>query len=305
MGNCLEGNKKGGAVGEGGGGTDKSAIGKDQIGTNGGNSHDGKSARGNKSSIHSIHGGILRERKIDVYQKYREVAVLGSGSMGHVAKVEVREGEEGGSAYRYSTSVDSSLNGGVKSKSKPKNVELQPTTSSLSERKRHHIDFALKSIQLERVSPTFVEELKNEIEILKTMDHPNIVRLHEVYYHKKQIYMILELCDGGDLYTRLPYTEKNAAYITGKLLSAVKYMHDHGIVHRDLKFENVMFENSSPEAEVKVIDFGLSKKFANDKIGLMHEGVGTLYSMAPQVLQGVYTSQGKNGCSSSQQKYYM
>jgi serine/threonine protein kinase len=52
-----------------------------------------------------------------------------------------------------------------------------------------------------------------------------------------------------------------------------------------------MFENKSPTAEIKVIDFGLSKKFANNKIGIMHEGVGTLYSMAPQVLQGVYTSQ--------------
>jgi calcium-dependent protein kinase len=61
--------------------------------------------------------------------------------------------------------------------------------------------------------------------------------------------------------------------------------------NRDLKFENIMFENRSPTAEVKVIDFGLSKKFANQKIGVMREGVGTLYSMAPQVLQGVYTSQ--------------
>jgi calcium-dependent protein kinase len=60
---------------------------------------------------------------------------------------------------------------------------------------------------------------------------------------------------------------------------------------RDLKFENIMFETRSPTAEIKVIDFGLSKKFANQKIGVMREGVGTLYSMAPQVLQGVYTSQ--------------
>lgn len=52
-----------------------------------------------------------------------------------------------------------------------------------------------------------------------------------------------------------------------------------------------MFENKNDEAEIKVIDFGLSKKFLNSQIGIMHEGVGTLYSMAPQVLQGVYTSQ--------------
>jgi calcium-dependent protein kinase len=52
-----------------------------------------------------------------------------------------------------------------------------------------------------------------------------------------------------------------------------------------------MFENKSPTAEIKVIDFGLSKKFSDKQVGVMHEGVGTLYSMAPQVLQGVYTSQ--------------
>ena len=296
MGNCLDGNKKDG------GGMDKSAIDKNHHlkKNDNNNKKDNKSTRSDGTTVHSIHGGMLRERKIDVYQKYREVEVLGTGSMGHVAKVVVREGEEGGSAYRNSTSMDSSSGGGgegggvlarVKSKSAKNDDLLKSATSAISERRRHHVDYALKSIQLDRVSPTFVTELKNEIEILKTMDHPNIVRLHEVYYHKKQIYMILELCDGGDLYTRLPYTEKDSAYITGKLLSAVKYMHDHGIVHRDLKFENIMFENKSPEAEVKVIDFGLSKKFVDNKIGVMREGVGTLYSMAPQVLQGVYTSQ--------------
>jgi len=60
---------------------------------------------------------------------------------------------------------------------------------------------------------------------------------------------------------------------------------------KKVKFENIMFENNSPEAEIKVIDFGLSKKFVSNKMGYMREGVGTLYSMAPQVLQGIYTSQ--------------
>eukprot|EP00536_Pseudo-nitzschia_multiseries_P005177 jgi/Psemu1/238292/estExt_Genewise1.C_940024 len=188
----------------------------------------------------------MTEHKIDVYKKYSEIEVLGNGSMGHVAKVVLRD---------------------------------------------DYLTYALKSIQLDRVSTIFIEELENEIQILKTMDHPNIVKLHEVFSHKKQIFMILELCDGGDLYTRLPYTEKDSAYITGKLLSAIKYMHDHAIVHRDLKFENIMFESNAPDAEIKVIDFGLSKKFVSNKMGFMREGVGTLYSMAPQVLQGIYTSQ--------------
>lgn len=66
------------------------------------------------------------------------------------------------------------------------------------------------------------------------MDHPHIVKQHEIYKYKKQIYLILECCDGGDLYTRSPYSEKQAATIVTCLLSAIQYMHEHNIVHRDV-----------------------------------------------------------------------
>jgi len=279
------------------------------------------SASGRPSTIQAA---ILVEHSVDVYKKYTETEVLGNGSMGHVAKVKINDDFRGGSAYAASGGVagkpsqaeldvdkakaflkqagyekssefpDSNRNS-VNSSGTTSGADgsLVDTRSSTNTNNNTNKDshYALKSIQLDRVSTTFIEELKNEIHILKSMDHPNIVKLHEVFSHRKQIYMILELCDGGDLYTKLPYTEKDSAYITGKLLSAIAYMHSHGIVHRDLKFENIMFENKSPEAEIKVIDFGLSKKFATHKLGVMREGVGTLYSMAPQVLQGVYNSQ--------------
>eukprot|EP00339_Tiarina_fusa_P000908 CAMPEP_0116998546 /NCGR_PEP_ID=MMETSP0472-20121206/1577_1 /TAXON_ID=693140 ORGANISM="Tiarina fusus, Strain LIS" /NCGR_SAMPLE_ID=MMETSP0472 /ASSEMBLY_ACC=CAM_ASM_000603 /LENGTH=556 /DNA_ID=CAMNT_0004697725 /DNA_START=11 /DNA_END=1681 /DNA_ORIENTATION=+ len=249
-----------------------------------------KEGTDSESKHTSMHQGILRERKYDVYKKYEEIKVMGQGSMGHVAKVRVREGQEGGSAYSSSHKGGSKISRGADLVKKSSSIGAGET-QTVSERRKNRVDYALKSIKLDRVSPQFVDELRNEIDILKGMDHPNIVKAHEVYSYKKQIYIILELCDGGDLYTKLPYTEKQAAKIVGKLLSAVKYMHDHGIVHRDLKFENIMFENNDDAAEIKVIDFGLSKKFVDNKIGVMHEGVGTLYSMSPQVLQGVYTSQ--------------
>lgn len=100
----------------------------------------------------------------------------------------------------------------------------------------------------------------------------------------------MEHCSGGDLYSRVPYSEKESAKIVGKLLSAITHMHKHSITHRDLKFENIMFENSSPNAEIKLIDFGLSKKVKEGK-KYMTDGVGTIYTMAPQVLRGIYTSQ--------------
>lgn len=135
-----------------------------------------------------------------------------------------------------------------------------------------------------------MDELRNEISILQSLNHPNIVKAYEVYETSINIYLVLEHCSGGDLYSRVPYSEKDSAKIIGKLLSAIAYMHKHNISHRDLKFENIMFEDKTPGAEIKLIDFGLSKKIEGEK-KYMTEGVGTIYTMAPQVLRGVYTSQ--------------
>jgi calcium-dependent protein kinase len=146
-------------------------------------------------------------------------------------------------------------------------------------------EYALKSIIVDRVSDIFLEELRNDISILRTLDHPNIVRLHEVYSYKKQIYLIMDLCVGGDLYSRVPYSERQAARYMAQLVSAVCYMHEHGVVHRDLKWENIMHDGPS---SIKVIDFGLSKKFESAPMH-MRDRVGTLYSMSPQALQGVYS----------------
>jgi len=91
----------------------------------------------------------------------------------------------------------------------------------------------VKTIHEDRITPEFIDELKNEIDILKTLDHPNIVKAYEVFYCKKRIHIAMEYLSGGNLFKRTPYTEKKSAEILRKLLSAVKYMHDNGIVHRD------------------------------------------------------------------------
>jgi len=88
--------------------------------------------------------------------------------------------------------------------------------------------------------------------------------------------MVMELCSGGYLYTRDPYTEDQAARIVSGVINAVGYMHEHNIIHRDLKYENVMFVNNGPKAEIKIIDFGLSKKYLPNVS--MKEGVGTVKS---------------------------
>lgn len=103
--------------------------------------------------------------------------------------------------------------------------------------------------------------------------------------------MVLELCSGGDLYSRDPYSEEEAAHICQSVLSAVAYMHRQGISHRDLKYENVMFASPHPTADVKIIDFGLSTKYGVHENDTMHDPVGTIYCMSPEVLEGTYTKQ--------------
>mmetsp|Transcript_25392 Transcript_25392/g.31643 ORF Transcript_25392/g.31643 Transcript_25392/m.31643 type:complete len:527 (+) Transcript_25392:41-1621(+) len=144
--------------------------------------------------------------------------------------------------------------------------------------------YALKTIQLSRISPAFVAELKNEIDLLRSLDHPNIIRALEVFESKRRINLIIELCGGGDLYTRHPYTEREATRIVLQITSAIAYLHDNGIVHRDLKFENVMFATKDKNSLVKLIDFGLSSKYRPGHA--LKGSVGTLYSMAPEVIQG-------------------
>ena len=122
----------------------------------------------------------------------------------------------------------------------------------------------------------------------------NILEIYFIYHGlfitQLESSLIPSLCCGNFLkYCRIPYSEKDSAKIIGKLLSAISYMHKHGITHRDLKFENILFESPHPDAEIKLIDFGLSKKVEGEKKH-MTEGVGTIYTMAPQVLRGVYTS---------------
>ncbi|GBG26237.1 Protein kinase, putative [Hondaea fermentalgiana] len=126
--------------------------------------------------------------------------------------------------------------------------------------------FAMKSINLDRIDKAQVKELKTEIGILKQLDHPNIVRLHEVYQNKNNIRIIMELLTGGDLARRKLETEESIRRVIFQLVSACRYWHARGVVHRDLKLENIMFSNNSEDSDVKVIDFGLGTTFYSEEL---------------------------------------
>lgn len=145
---------------------------------------------------------------------------------------------------------------------------------------------AIKTIPKAKVSRP--ETLRREIEILKTVDHPNIIKLYEVYEDSRNLHLVTELCTGGELFDRIiakgHYTEADAAVLITKLANAIKHCHDLGICHRDLKPENFLFETPDDDAELKVIDFGLSRVDDGATGGVMTTRVGTPYYIAPEVL---------------------
>jgi calcium-dependent protein kinase len=121
--------------------------------------------------------------------------------------------------------------------------------------------FALKVINLNKVEEEHHAQLRSEIEILKSLDHPNIVKLFETFEHDNVLYMIMELCTGGELYSRLAaagkrFPEPVVSRIARQMLSAVVYCHSKNIAHRDIKMANFLFKDDSPDAPLKMIDFG-------------------------------------------------
>ncbi len=152
--------------------------------------------------------------------------------------------------------------------------------------------FACKELPKKKLSD--YEGLMREVNLMIKLDHPNIIKLYEVYENEKYIYLIMELCTGGELFDRITentengiqFTEKEAADLFKQMMSAINYCHKNGIVHRDLKPENLLYLNKDKNSPIKVIDFGMSKRF--DSKHFMSEKVGTAYYISPEVLQGKY-----------------
>lgn len=143
---------------------------------------------------------------------------------------------------------------------------------------------AIKIIQRRETSKE--EHLLKEIEVLKTVNHDNIVRTYEIFNLKKAIYIVMENVSGGDLFDFISrhntLSESQASQVMESLFRATKYLHERRIVHRDLKPENILCVNDRWPLEIKVTDFGFSR-FADDR-NLMTTSVGTAYFMAPEII---------------------
>jgi serine/threonine protein kinase len=152
--------------------------------------------------------------------------------------------------------------------------------------------FACKIIdkyEMEQRFSGMLDQFHTEIEALRSLNHPNIISLNDVYTTKDKIYIIMELMAGGELFDYVvkkgTLTEAEASTIVRMVTSALVYMHGQNIVHRDLKPENLMLTrkpNSIYDIEVKIIDFGLSKVMEE---GMAKSFLGTRGYLAPEMLQ--------------------
>lgn len=159
--------------------------------------------------------------------------------------------------------------------------------------KRTNAPRAIKSISLSHMQGSAKKRLTTEIQIMKYVDHPNIIKLFEVYEDAKQLHLVMELCVGGELFDRIvdngQFSERQCASIMKQIFRCIYYLHSNGIMHRDLKPENFLFVEKNLEIEkctLKLIDFGLSCPFEQGQV--FSTKAGTPYYVSPQVLKGSY-----------------
>ena len=158
----------------------------------------------------------------------------------------------------------------------------------LAVQKTTNVKRAIKSITL---TPSMDSgKLMDEVNILKNLDHPNIVKVFEVIQDSRYLNIVMEYCSGGELFDKIKgtngFSENIAAKYMLDIVSAVKYCHSVQIVHRDLKPENILFENFTNDARLKIIDFGTSQYFKPRE--RMRKFIGTSYYIAPEVINKNY-----------------
>ncbi|KDP28435.1 hypothetical protein JCGZ_14206 [Jatropha curcas] len=138
-----------------------------------------------------------------------------------------------------------------------------------------------------------IEDVRREVKILKALSgHKHLVKFYDACEDANNVYIVMELCEGGELLDRIlarggRYTEEDAKAIVVQILSVVSFCHLQGVVHRDLKPENFLFTSGGEDADMKLIDFGLSDFIRPDE--RLNDIVGSAYYVAPEVLHRSYS----------------
>ncbi|CAM5120757.1 unnamed protein product [Eretmochelys imbricata] len=154
--------------------------------------------------------------------------------------------------------------------------------------------WAIKKVNREKAGSSAVKLLEREVSILKRVNHEHIIHLEEVFETPKRMFLVMELCEDGELkeilHRKGQFTENETRHIIQSLASAIVYLHKKDIVHRDLKLENILVKSSETDEEnemklnIKVTDFGLAVQKAGGSESMFQSTCGTPTYMAPEVI---------------------
>lgn len=147
--------------------------------------------------------------------------------------------------------------------------------------------YAVKIINKSSMRSTDTEMLGNEVEIMKSIRHRNVLSLIQCFDCDNKFYMVLELCQGGELFDRIVkksfYSENEARSCMAQLCAALEHCHANGIVHRDIKPENLLYMNKEPDETIKLADFGLAALIGPDEA--LNTACGTPGYVAPELIK--------------------
>ncbi|XP_078439361.1 calcium-dependent protein kinase 1-like [Wolffia australiana] len=155
--------------------------------------------------------------------------------------------------------------------------------------------FACKSIATRKLhDKSDVEDVQREVQIMYHLrGQSNVVELKGTYEDRRSVNLIMELCEGGELFDRIiakgHYSERAAAVLFKDLATVVHYCHSMGVMHRDLKPENLLFQSTNEDSPLKVTDFGMSVFFKPGQV--FTDLVGSAYYVAPEVLKRQYSAE--------------
>ena len=148
---------------------------------------------------------------------------------------------------------------------------------------------AIKLLEKNKITEkSDLERIFREMSIVKTLNHPNIVKTHEIFDNEKYYFMIMDYCPGGELFDyivkKIRLNEEESSFFFYQIINAVEYIHSKGIVHRDLKPENLLLNDKN---KLKIIDFGLSNYFFPDsEKNLLKTPCGSPCYAAPEMVSG-------------------